>query len=145
MKVVLQRVRSAEVSVKGKLIGAIARGYLLLVGISSEDNEAVLTKAVKKIVNLRLFEDDNGKINLDLKSIGGEILAVSQFTLYADCRKGNRPSFSGAGEPQFAKLMFDKFVQLIRNEDIKVATGLFGERMEVKLVNSGPVTIILKF
>jgi D-tyrosyl-tRNA(Tyr) deacylase len=145
VKIVLQRVKAAEVRVENKIVGSIAHGYLLLVGISSKDDDDILAKAVKKVVNLRLFEDSVGKINLDLKSVSGEILAVPQFTLYADCKKGNRPSFTDAAQPQFAKLMFDKFVQLIRNEGINIATGAFGEKMQVELINIGPVTIILEF
>jgi D-tyrosyl-tRNA(Tyr) deacylase len=145
VKIVLQRVKAAEVRVENKIVGSIAHGYLLLVGISSKDDDDILAKAVKKVVNLRLFEDSAGKINLDLKSVSGEILAVPQFTLYADCKKGNRPSFTDAAQPQFAKLMFDKFVQLIRNEGINIATGAFGEKMQVELINIGPVTIILEF
>lgn len=145
MRIVLQRVKSAGVKVGGEAVSRIGRGYLLLVGIAPDDDEAVLRKAAKKVANLRVFEDQEGKMNLDLKAIGGEILAVSQFTLYADTRKGNRPSFIGAAEPGKAKELFDRFAEMLRAEGFNVGTGVFGERMEVELVNWGPVTIIFDF
>ncbi len=145
MKIILQRVLAAQVKVKGETVASIGKGFLLLVGIGPEDNEAALIKAAKKIANLRIFEDDDGKMNLDLRQTGGEILAVSQFTLYADCRKGNRPSFIGAAEPGKAEALFDKFVEILIGHGFKVEAGVFGERMEVELVNWGPVTILLEY
>ncbi len=145
MKVVLQRVKKASVSVKGELISEIGAGVLLLTGIGPADSEEVLQKAARKICNLRIFEDSEGKMNLSLKQINGQILAVSQFTLYADCRKGNRPSFAAAAEPRFAEKMFELFIRFLRNEGMTVKKGVFGVRMEVGLVNHGPVTIVLEF
>jgi D-tyrosyl-tRNA(Tyr) deacylase len=145
MRIVLQRVNRAEVRVGGETRGRIGLGFLLLVGIAPKDDDEMLQKAAKKIAGLRLFEDREGKINLDLKLVGGEILAVPQFTLYADTRKGNRPSFTGAAEPEKARNLFNRLVELLKFEGIKVQTGVFGQRMEVELVNYGPVTIILEF
>ena len=145
MKIVLQRVKQAEVRVEDNLISRIGKGFLLLVGIGPQDEEENLQKAAKKICNLRIFEDGEGKMNLDLRSIGGEILAVSQFTLYADTRKGNRPSFVGAAEPEKAKRLFDRFVEILKSYGFNVRSGVFGVRMEIHLVNWGPVTILFDF
>ena len=145
MKIVLQRVKSAAVKVDGNLISKIGKGFLLLVGIGPQDDEGTLKKAAKKAANLRIFEDSEGKMNLDLMAVEGEILAVSQFTLYADCNKGNRPSFGGAAEPNKASILFDEFVKILRIRGFKVGTGVFGQRMEVELTNWGPVTILLEF
>ncbi len=145
MRIVLQRVKRAKVSVRGETVSEIGIGYLLLVGIGPEDNESRLAKAAKKISGLRIFEDDNEKMNWDLRQVGGEILAVSQFTLYADCGKGNRPSFAGAAEPGRAKRLFDRFVEMLKTEGFRVVTGVFAEYMEVELVNWGPVTLTLEF
>jgi D-tyrosyl-tRNA(Tyr) deacylase len=145
MKIVLQRVKCAQVRVQGTLVTQIGTGFLLLVGIGPEDDEKMLEKAAKKMVDLRIFEDTEGKMNLNLKQIGGEILAVSQFTLYADCRKGNRPYFTGAAEPRKAEILFIRFVDLLKEQGVRVGKGIFGERMEVELVNWGPVTICLEF
>jgi len=145
MRLVLQRVKEARVFVRGEKVSEIGAGFLLLTGIGPNDDENVLAKAAKKICALRIFEDEQDKINLDLRRVGGEILAVSQFTLYADCRKGNRPSFAGAAEPEKAKLLFDKFVLLLKEQGFKVQTGVFAEYMDVELINWGPVTLYLEF
>ena len=145
MKIVLQRVKSASVKTSGKTVANIGKGFLLLTGIGPDDTIDNLSKAAKKISGLRIFEDEKGKMNLDLKQIGGEILAVSNFTLYADCRKGNRPSFANAAAPDYALKMFDKFANELRNRGFKVQTGTFGEHMDVEMVNWGPVTILLEF
>ena len=145
MRIVLQRVKRASVKVNGETTGKIGPGFLLLVGIGPDDEEPVLSKAADKIVNLRVFDDSAGKMNLALKDIGGEILAVSQFTLYADWRKGNRPSFTRAADPSKARRFFDRFVQLMRAKGINVEIGVFGQRMEVELINQGPVTMVMEF
>ena len=145
MKVVLQRVKSASVTVNSHIVGEIDAGYLLLVGIGPEDDENAIIKAAHKIANLRIFEDSEGKMNLDLAQTGGSILAVSQFTLYADCRKGNRPSFTGAASPDIAEEIFDRFVSHLRELGIRVETGVFGAVMDIELVNHGPVTMLLEF
>jgi len=145
MRIILQRVKKARVTVGGETVSEIGKGYLLLVGIGPEDDEGRLVKAAKKIGGLRIFEDELEKMNWDLRQAGGEILAVSQFTLYADCRKGNRPSFAGAAEPGAAKRLFDRFVELLREQGFKVGTGVFAEYMEVELVNWGPVTLNFEF
>ena len=145
MRIVIQRVKSASVEIDGQTISEIGPGFLLLVGIGHEDDESVLEKAARKICNLRVFEDDDGKMNLDLKQFGGEILAVSQFTLYADTRKGNRPSFTDAAKPEDAERLFNLFVSRLRDKGFSVGTGKFAEIMAVKLINWGPVTITLEF
>lgn len=143
MKVVLQRVSKASVSVGGHTVGAIGRGYALLVGIGRDDVEADLVWMADKLRGLRVFEDESGKMNLSLEEVGGEILSVSQFTLYGDCRKGRRPSFTEAAPPERAKAMYERFNSLLRERGIAVETGRFGAMMEVSLVNDGPVTFIL--
>lgn len=145
MKVVLQRVSRGEVEVEGKVCGKIGRGYVALVGFGSEDDESKLEKAIAKIKALRVFPDENGKINLSVDDVAGEILLVSQFTLYADCKKGNRPGFSMAMAPDKAEAMFDKFVSLAEPHFSKVQTGVFGAHMKVSLLNDGPFTVILEF
>lgn len=144
MRVVLQRVARAEVRVDGKQTGSIDRGYLLLVGFRSGDGEAALRWMVEKVRGLRLFPDSEGKMNLPIDEVGGELLVVSQFTLYADVRKGRRPSFVGAAEPDEAEHLYDRFVDILREGTIPVATGSFGATMEVDFVNDGPVTLILE-
>ena len=145
MRIVLQRVKSASVEVEGEKISETGIGFLLLVGFGHDDNESKLDKAARKICNLRVFEDNAGKMNLDLKQAGGEILAVSQFTLYADTRKGSRPSFTGAAPPEKAQELFHKFVDRLRIYGFNVEVGKFGEIMDVNLVNWGPVTISMEF
>jgi len=144
MRVVLQRVARAAVRVDGQAVGVIGRGYLLLVGFRSGDSEDSLRWMVEKLRGLRLFPDSEGKMNLPIEEIGGEFLVVSQFTLYADVRKGRRPSFVHAAEPGEAERLYDRFVDLLREGTIPVATGSFGALMDVELVNDGPVTLILE-
>lgn len=144
MKVVLQRVAQAEVRVAGEPVGSVGRGYLLLVGFKAGDDEDALRWMVEKVRGLRLFPDEQGKMNLPIDEIGGEILVVSQFTLYADVRKGRRPSFIGAAEPEEAERLYDRFVELLRGGTIPIATGSFGAMMEVELVNDGPVTLVIE-
>jgi D-tyrosyl-tRNA(Tyr) deacylase len=143
MRVVIQRVQSAEVLVDGRAAGKIGKGLLVFVGIARGDDEKDLSHLASKIPDLRIFEDDSGKFNLSLREINGEMLVVSQFTLYADCRKGRRPSFTEAEEPAPAKSLYEQFIALLREGDIPVQTGEFQARMEVRLVNDGPVTLLL--
>lgn len=142
MRVVLQRVSSASVTVEGQELGAIEQGYTLLVAIQDTDTEAELDYLVRKITGLRVFEDEAGKMNLSIQDVGGSILSISQFTLYADTRRGNRPSFTDAGAPAYAEKMYDQFNTKLVATGLKVATGEFGADMKVSLVNDGPVTII---
>ncbi len=144
MRVVLQRVARAQVRVDGVPVGSIGKGYLLLIGFKSGDGEEALRWMVEKIRGLRLFPDSEGKMNLPIDSVGGELLVVSQFTLYADVRKGRRPSFVGAAEPDEAERLYERFVDLLRQGTIPVATGEFGAMMEVDLVNDGPVTLVIE-
>lgn len=143
MRFLIQRVKEASVSVEGEEIGRIERGYLVLVGISETDTKAVADKMIKKLIGLRIFEDENGKTNLDLKTVDGQLLLISQFTLYADCRKGNRPSFINAGEPGMAKELYQYILEQCRKEIAVVEEGSFGAHMEVSLVNNGPFTVLL--
>jgi len=143
MKVVIQRVSIADVKVEGKIIGEIENGLLLLVGVTHEDTSDDIDYLVKKIINMRIFEDENGKMNISLLQKGYDILSISQFTLYSDTRKGNRPSFIEAARPEQAKSLYDEFNEKLRRENIKVETGIFGAMMEVSLINNGPVTIII--
>ena len=143
MRVVLQRVSHASVTVEEKVIGKIQRGFLLLVGVTHDDAKEDMEYLVRKIVQMRIFEDEEGKLNRSIQDIGGEILSVSQFTLYADTKKGNRPSFSKAAPGDVAIEMFDQFNGLLRETGIPVETGQFGADMKVELLNDGPVTILL--
>lgn len=144
MKVVLQRSRNASVTVDGNITGQIEHGYVLLVGITAEDTDEDIAYAAKKVAELRLFEDAEGKMNLGIQDVGGAILSVSQFTLYADTKKGRRPSFTKAAHPDFAKPMWEKFNDVLRTQySLCVETGIFGAMMDVQLVNDGPVTIVL--
>ena len=143
MKVVLQRVAHASVTVDEKVIGKIQRGFLLLVGVTHDDVIEDMEYLVRKIVQMRIFEDEEGKLNRSIQDIGGEILSVSQFTLYADTKKGNRPSFSKAAPGDVALEMFEQFNSLLRDTGIPVETGQFGADMKVELLNDGPVTILL--
>ena len=143
MRVVLQRVAHASVTVEEKVIGKIQRGFLLLVGVTHDDAMEDMEYLVRKIVQMRIFEDEEGKLNRSIQDIGGEILSVSQFTLYADTKKGNRPSFSKAAPGDVALEMFEQFNSLLRDTGIPVETGQFGADMKVELLNDGPVTILL--
>jgi len=142
MKIILQKVKKASVSVDNKIVGSIDKGYCLLVGVHKESTEEDVKYLAKKIAQARLFEDENDKINLSLKDVGGSILSVSQFTLYADTKKGNRPSFTSAAGAEKANELYEKFNEYLREEGVKVETGIFQTMMEVNIVNDGPVTIV---
>ena len=146
MRVVLQRVKRAEVRVEGRVTGKIGPGFLVLAGFAPTDNDAALEWMADKILGLRLFGDDEGKMNRDLAEVGGGVLVVSQFTLYGDAKKGRRPSFIDAAPPEIAIPLYERFVALLREKasGIPVATGEFGAMMEVDLVNDGPVTLLLE-
>jgi D-tyrosyl-tRNA(Tyr) deacylase len=144
MRIVLQRVAEASVSVGNKTLGTIGKGLVLLVGIGPEDSEEQARTLAEKCVRLRIFEDNQGKMNLSLLDAEGEILAVSQFTLYGDTRKGRRPSFTGAAHPDIAEPMFNYFVSYLEELGVSVSTGQFGARMIVRIVNDGPVTFLLE-
>ena len=143
MRFLIQRVTSAEVSVEEQTIGSIARGYLVLVGISAGDTVEIADRMVQKMLRLRIFADENGKTNLSLDQVQGQLLLVSQFTLYANCRKGNRTSFLDAGDPDEARTLFDHIVEICRQSVPVVRTGSFGADMQVRLCNDGPFTIML--
>ena len=143
MKFVIQRVTEAQVDVNGATIGKIGKGFLVLIGVSREDNRAIADKLVKKLIGLRIFEDAEGKTNLSLADVEGSLLLVSQFTLYADGKKGNRPSFIHAGAPDEAEALYEYIIERCRENVPIVETGSFGAEMKVSLVNDGPFTIIL--
>lgn len=143
MRVVVQRVNSSKVTVEGEIVGSINKGLNLLIGISKEDTEEDLLYLKDKILNLRIFEDENDKMNLSLLDIKGEILAISQFTLYGDCRKGRRPNFMEAEGGERARTLYERFVELLRESNLKVETGKFGAHMIVDIQNDGPVTLML--
>ena len=143
MKIVLQRVLEAKVEIDGKINGEIGKGYLLLVGVSNEDTVEIADKLIEKIARLRIFEDENGKTNLSIDQVDGEVLVVSQFTLYADCKKGNRPSFISAGSPEMAEKLYEHILTRCRELFKNTQSGVFGADMKVSLVNDGPFTIIL--
>ncbi len=143
MRAVIQRVKSAQVCVDGRVSGNIGKGLLVLLGVGKGDGESDLAFLASKIPDLRIFEDDSGKFNLSLKEVGGQILVVSQFTLFGDCRKGRRPSFSEAEEPSVAKHLYEEFILKLKQQSVPVQTGEFQARMEVHLVNDGPVTLLL--
>ena len=142
MKIVIQRVSQASVTIDGKIAGAIQQGLLLLVGICPEDGQEDIDYAVRKISQMRIFSDDADKMNLSVQDVGGQILSISQFTLYADTKKGNRPAFTGAAKPDLATALYDQFNQKLA-QTVPVQTGEFGGDMKVSLVNDGPVTIVL--
>jgi len=143
MRAVIQRVLAAEVQVDGRTTGKIGKGLLVFVGVGKGDGEEDLTYLVSKIPDLRIFEDTSGKFNLSLRETGGELLVVSQFTLFGDCRKGRRPSFTDAEDPGAAKATYEKFVKRLKERDLPVQTGEFQAKMEVHLINDGPVTLWL--
>ena len=144
MKALVQRVSESSVTINHEMVGKIGPGLMVLLGVAVDDTEKEADYLVEKIVNLRIFSDENGKMNLSLLDIGGEMLIVSQFTLLGDCRKGRRPSFIGAADPEKGKALYEYFVDGIRKKEITVATGRFGAMMDVSLVNDGPVTLILE-
>lgn len=143
MRFLIQRVNEASVQVDGQTIGKIGKGFLVLVGISGTDTKETADWMIRKLIGLRIFEDENGKVNLDLKTVGGQLLIISQFTLYADCRKGNRPSFVNAGDPQMANELYQYIIEECRREIETVEEGSFGAEMKVSLVNDGPFTVFL--
>ncbi|OQC09511.1 MAG: D-tyrosyl-tRNA(Tyr) deacylase [Candidatus Cloacimonetes bacterium ADurb.Bin088] len=145
MRVLIQRVGSASVEVENRLVGSIGSGLLLFVGFGHSDSPDLLPQAVRKISEMRVFSDDNGKLNLSLRDIGGQALIVSQFTLYANCSRGRRPDFTPAADPAIAEQLYDSFVALFRETGITVQTGIFAADMLVNLINDGPVTFFLEF
>ena len=144
MKLVIQRVKEANVEVEGNIVGKIDKGFLILVGITHSDTKENADYLVKKVSNLRVFEDENGKMNLSIKDIDGKFLIVSQFTLYADCSGGNRPSFTNAARPEMANELYEYFCDKCVENGIEIQKGIFGANMKVGLVNDGPVTIVLE-
>lgn len=143
MKLVIQRVSQASVAVDDRIIGEIGKGFLVLIGVGKDDTKETADKYILKMLGLRIFEDENGKTNLSLKDVDGQLLLVSQFTLYASCRKGNRPSFIEAGDPETAEALYEYMIRQCRREIPVVETGEFGAEMKVSLVNDGPFTIVL--
>jgi len=143
LRLVVQRTKNASVKVDGKITGSIENGYVVFLGVSDSDTKEIADKMAKKLIGLRIFEDENGKTNLSIKDVDGELLIVSQFTLYADCRKGKRPSFINAGKPDMASDMYDYFCDICETEVKKVGRGIFGADMKVELLNDGPFTIWL--
>ena len=144
MKLVIQRVKNASVDVDGKTVGAIEKGFLVLIGITHTDTKENADYLAKKICNLRVFEDENEKMNLNIKDVCGKLLIVSQFTLYADCSGGNRPSFTNAAKPEIANELYEYFCNKCKENGLEVEKGIFGADMKVRLLNDGPVTIILE-
>jgi len=144
MRAVIQRVKNAEVKIDGKIVGKIGKGLLVLLAVHQDDTEDKIEKMATKIINLRIFADEEDKMNLSVKDVGGEILVVSQFTLYGDISKGNRPSFIESAKPDKAVPYYEKFVEKIKTSGLKTATGKFGAMMEVSLTNDGPVTIVVE-
>lgn len=143
MKFIVQRVSEANVCVDNQIIGEIKKGFLVLVGVSNTDTKEIADKMVSKLIHLRIFEDSDGKTNLDIKSVNGELLIISQFTLYADCKHGNRPSFINAGNPEFANELYEYIISKCKEEVPVVQHGEFGAHMKVSLINDGPFTIVL--
>ncbi len=143
MKFVIQRVKHASVTVEGNVLGKIEKGFMVLIGVCETDNEQIADKMVKKLIGLRIFEDENGKTNLDLASVGGQLLLISQFTLYANCKKGNRPSFIEAAKPEKANALYEYIISECKKQVEVVERGEFGADMKVELLNDGPFTIVL--
>ena len=143
MKFVIQRVSEASVTVEEKVIGKIQKGFLVMIGVSENDTQQIADKMIKKMIGLRIFEDTDGKTNLSLKDVEGQLLLISQFTLYANCKKGNRPSFINAGNPTLANELYQYIIEKCKQEDFQVEQGEFGADMKVSLCNDGPFTIVL--
>ncbi len=143
MRAVVQRVSSAQVRVRGEVVGKTGKGLLILLGVAPTDTDGEADWMAEKCAGLRIFEDDEGKMNRSLEEVGGAALVISQFTLFGDCRKGKRPSFVGAAPPELAEELYEKFVTALRNRGIRTETGIFAARMEVELTNYGPVTLII--
>ena len=143
MRLVVQKVSQSNVKIDGKIVGSIDKGYMVLVGITNGDNQVIVEKMIDKLINLRIFEDENDKMNLSLLDVKGSVLSISQFTLYANCRKGRRPSFVEAAKPDISSPLYDYFNDKLADRGIVVEKGVFGAMMEVSLVNDGPVTIVL--
>ena len=144
MKFLIQRVSKADVKVENKTVGEINKGIVVLIGIGGEDTKQKADEMIRKLINLRIFEDENEKMNLSIKDVNGELLMISQFTLYADCKEGNRPSFTKAAKPEKANELYEYFCNECKKNDIKVEKGIFGANMQVTLLNDGPVTITIK-
>ena len=143
MRFVVQRVAESEVKVDGEVLGKIGKGFMVLIGVSNSDTKEIADKMIKKMLGLRIFEDENGKTNLSLETVGGELLLISQFTLYANCKKGNRPSFIEAGAPDMASEMYEYIISKCKEQVPVVERGRFGADMKVSLINDGPFTILL--
>lgn len=143
MRFVIQRVTRASVTVEGNVTGAIEKGFLVLIGVEEADTKDVADKMIKKLIGMRIFDDENGKTNLSMADVGGSLLLVSQFTLYADCKKGNRPSFTRAGNPVMAEEMYEYIIAECKKQVDNVQVGIFGADMKVELLNDGPFTVIL--
>lgn len=143
MRFIIQRVQKSSVTVDNKTVGKINKGFLVLIGITHTDTKEIADKMIKKMVNLRVFSDENDKMNLALKDVEGELLLISQFTLYADCKKGNRPSFVNAAKPEYANELYEYIIENCKESGYGVQTGVFGADMKVELLNDGPVTIVL--
>ena len=143
MRFVIQRVQHAEVKVDGEVTGSIGKGFLVLIGVAETDTREIADKMIKKLINMRIFADENDKTNLALKDINGSLLLISQFTLYANCKKGNRPSFTDAGNPELANSLYEYIIMECKKEISNVQTGIFGADMKISLENDGPFTIVL--
>ena len=144
MKFKVQRVNKSQVEVEEKIVGKIDKGFMVLIGITHNDTKEIADFLVRKLINLRVFEDENGKMNLSLKDVQGSLLLISQFTLYADCTSGNRPSFTNAAKPEFANELYEYIIEECKKQIPNVQTGIFGADMQVSLINEGPVTIIME-
>ena len=143
MRFVIQRVRESQVTIDGETVGRIGRGFTVLIGVTHTDNEEIADKMIRKLIGMRIFEDENGKTNLSLDKVGGSLLLISQFTLYADCCRGNRPGFTDAAKPEHAEALYEYIIDECRKQVPVVETGRFGADMKVSLVNDGPFTVIL--
>lgn len=143
MKFVIQRVKNASCTVDNQVIGEIQQGFCVFIGVSNEDNTEIADKMIKKLIGMRIFEDENGKTNLSLADVNGSLLLISQFTLYADCKKGNRPSFTNAGNPELANNLYEYIIKKCKEQLSNVQTGSFGADMKISLLNDGPFTIVL--